>query len=142
MTYNYSGSWSGPGPLSPPDWIDRVLDFAESQVPSRRVVMGLGFYGRDWHGEATTDLIWNNVVSIRENDDPRETRPPSRELRLDYRRDGVGHIGYFPDAAAVRAKIGVLLRDHPRILGVYAWHMGQEDPRVWKILRQTLHTKD
>ena len=25
MTYNYSGSWSGPGPLSPPQWMDRVM---------------------------------------------------------------------------------------------------------------------
>ena len=30
MTYNYSGSWSGPGPLSPPEWMDRVITFAET----------------------------------------------------------------------------------------------------------------
>ncbi len=50
MTYNYSGSWSGPGPLSPPAWMDAVLTFAESQIASRKVVMGIGFYGRDWRG--------------------------------------------------------------------------------------------
>ena len=26
MTYNFSGSWSGPGPLSPPEWMDRVIE--------------------------------------------------------------------------------------------------------------------
>ena len=65
MTYNYSGSWSGPGPLSPPDWMDRVISFAETQVSPRRVVMGLGFYGRDWRGSSTTDLIWDDVADIR-----------------------------------------------------------------------------
>ncbi|HEX5642675.1 MAG TPA: glycosyl hydrolase family 18 protein, partial [Thermoleophilia bacterium] len=53
MTYNYSGSWSGPGPLSPPEWMDRVIGFAETQVAPRRIVMGLGFYGREWRGSAT-----------------------------------------------------------------------------------------
>ncbi len=139
MTYNYSGSWSGAGPLSPPDWIDRILDFAESQVAPQRIVMGLGFYGRDWLDSSTTDLIWSDVVSIREQYDPEETRTASKELRLDYRRDGDLHIAYFPDAAAIRAKLAMMLADHPRIRGVYAWHMGQEDPRVWRVLRTALH---
>ena len=88
MTYNYSGSWSGPGPLSPPEWMDRVLAFAETQVAPRHIVMGLGFYGREWRGDTTTDLVWDDVEEIRANLDPRETRTASRELFLAYRRDG------------------------------------------------------
>jgi len=140
MTYNYSGSWSGPGPLSPPDWMDRVLSFAETQVAPRRIVMGLGFYGREWHGSETTDLVWNDVRAIRAELDPRETRTASRELRLAYRRDGARHEAFFPDAPAVRAKARMLLSRHPRIRGVYAWLMGQEDPRVWEELARLLHT--
>jgi spore germination protein len=139
MTYNYSGSWSGPGPLSPPDWMDRVLDFAETQVPPRRIVMGLGFYGRDWRGEATTDLLWNDVEDIRAQDHPCTTRTASRELRLDYRRDGDLHTAYFPDAVAMRAKLQMMFADHPHIRGVCAWIMGQEDPRIWRELREALH---
>jgi len=142
MTYNYSGSWSGPGPLSPPDWIDRVLDFAESQVPPRRIVMGLGFYGRDWVGDTTTDLVWDDVEAIRSRDDPHEFRTASRELFLEFRRDGDLHQAFFPDAAAIRAKARVLLDEHPRILGVCAWHMGQEDPRVWRVLKSMLHARN
>ena len=134
MTYNYSGSWSGPGPLSPPDWMDRVLRFAETQVAPRRIVMGLGFYGREWRGSATADLVWDDVEEIRANLDPRETRTASRELYLAYRRDGSRYEAFFPDAAAVRAKVRMLLSRHPHVRGVYAWLMGQEDPRVWREL--------
>lgn len=140
MTYNYSGSWSGPGPLSPPDWMDRVITFAETQVAPRRVVMGLGFYGRAWRGSATTDLVWDDVEEIRASLGPRETRTASRELYLSYRRDGARVEAFFPDAAAVRAKVRMLLRRHPHIRGVYAWQMGQEDPRVWPQLARALHT--
>jgi spore germination protein YaaH len=142
MTYNYSGSWSGPGPLSPPDWIDRVLSFAETQVPPRRIVMGLGFYGRDWVGDTTSDLVWGDVRAIRATFDPRQTRTESGELRLDYRRDGDRHTAYFPDAAAIRVKARLLVEEHPTILGVYAWHMGQEDPAAWRVLASVLHTRN
>lgn len=138
MTYNYSGSWSNPGPLSPPDWMDRVLDFAETQVPPERIVMGIGFYGRAWRGSATTDLVWNDVATIRASYEPLERRAASQELRLDYSRDGRQHTAFFPDAVAIRAKLRMLRTEHPDIHGVYAWCMGQEDPRVWGELRAVL----
>lgn len=139
MTYNYSGSWSGPGPLSPPAWMHRVLSFAETQVAPRRIVMGLGFYGREWRGSTTTDLIWEDVGAIRAALQPRETRTDSRELYLAYERDGKRHEAFFPDAEALRAKLQMLLSRHPHVRGVYAWQMGQEDPRAWRELARLLH---
>ena len=139
MTYNYSGSWSGPGPLSPPDWMDRVLTFAETQVAPRTIVMGLGFYGRDWQGSTTVDLVWRDVEAIRAAHDPGELRPASRELHLAYKRGGTAHEAFFPDALAIRAKLGMLLSRHPHLRGVYAWRMGQEDPSVWRELARALH---
>ena len=139
MTYNFSGSWSGPGPLSPPAWMDKVLDFAETQVKPRKIVMGLGFYGRDWRGAQTTDLVWTDVRRIRSADKPRTSRGPSAELTLSYSRDGAAHTAFFPDAKAIDAKLVMLLQQHPHIRGVYSWIMGQEDPAVWKVLRTRLH---
>ncbi len=139
MTYNYSGSWSGPGPLSPPEWMDRVLDFAETQVEPRKIVMGVGFYGRDWRGAQTTDLVWADVRRIRSANKTRASRGPSAELMLSYRREGAGHTAFFPDAEAIDAKLVMLLEKHPHIRGVYCWIMGQEDPAAWKVLRQRLH---
>jgi spore germination protein len=139
MTYNYSGSWSGPGPLSPPAWMDAVLAFAESQIASRKVVMGIGFYGRDWRGSETTDLVWANVRQIRADYHPRMWRGPSVELTLDYKRDGAAHTAFFPDARAIDAKLTMMLTRHPHIRGVYCWMLGQEDPAAWKVLRKRLH---
>jgi spore germination protein len=139
MTYNYSGSWSGPGPLSPPGWMDAVLTFAESQVSSRKVVMGVGFYGRDWLGAQTTDLVWGDVGEIRARFRERGFRGPTEELTLTYKRGGDRHTAFFPDAQAVAAKLAMLRENHPHIRGVYCWMMGQEDPGVWKVLHRRLH---
>jgi spore germination protein len=139
MTYNYSGSWSGPGPLSPPGWMDSVLSFAESRIPSRKIVMGLGFYGRDWVGAKTTDLLWSNVQQVRADDAPKTFRGPTEELTLSYQRDGQSHTAFYPDARAVDAKLRMMLQDHPHIRGVYCWMLGQEQPAVWQVLRKRLH---
>ena len=139
MTYNFSGSWSAPGPLSPPAWMNRILDFAETQVTPRKIVMGVGFYGRDWCGSTTTDLVWADVERIREADKPRETRGPSAELSLTYRRDSARHTAFFPDAQAIDAKLQMMLEHHPGIRGISCWIMGQEDPATWKVLRERLH---
>lgn len=139
MTYNYSGSWSSPGPLSSPAWMDDVLSFAETRVAPHKVVMGLGFYGRDWRGDTTTDLVWDDVRRIRANHDPKPDRGDSAELRLRYRRGGARHTAYFPDAEAIDAKLTMFLERHARIGGVYAWRMGQEDPAVWALLHRRLY---
>ena len=139
MTYNYSGSWSGPGPLSPPGWMDRVLTFAETQVPAGKVFMGLGFYGRDWRGATTTDLVWRDVQRIRSAHHPRQGRAVSGELVLNYGTGASRHTVYFPDARAIAAKLAHDAARHPHIRGVFCWLMGQEDPAVWQVLRKGLH---
>jgi spore germination protein len=139
MTYNYSGSWSGPGPLSPPAWMDAVLTFAESQIPPRKIVMGLGFYGRDWKGAQTTDLVWDDVRATRVAHAPKTFRGPTEELTLTYQADGHAHTAFFPDARAVDAKLRMMLREHPRIHGVFCWMLGQEQPSVWTVLQKRLH---
>ncbi len=49
MTYDYHGSWGGPGPVAPYGWVEDVMAFATGQIPTRKVLLGLAFYGYDWN---------------------------------------------------------------------------------------------
>ncbi|MFN0070254.1 MAG: glycosyl hydrolase family 18 protein [Chloroflexota bacterium] len=49
MTYEFSGPWGGPGPIAPAPWVDDVISFVTSQIPSEKVLLGLAFYGYDWN---------------------------------------------------------------------------------------------
>ena len=89
---------------------------------------------------ATTDLVWDDVRAIR----AKSTRA-RRARRRASSTSPTGatarrHEAFFPDAPAVRAKARMLLSRHPHIRGVYAWLMGQEDPRAWHELARLLHT--
>ncbi len=138
MTYNYSGSWSGPGPLSPPDWIDRVLGFAETHVDPGKTMMGVGLYGRQWHGDTTRSLVWGDVQELVATEAPRRSRGASGELILRFKRDGRTQTAYFPDARAVGVKLRVLRDRHPDVAGIYCWLLGQEDPAVWPLIAARL----
>jgi spore germination protein YaaH len=119
--------------------MDAVLDFAESQIPERKIVMGLGFYGRLWKGAQTADLVWADVQKTRAARAPQESRGPTGELTLVYERDGRAHTAFFPDTKAVDAKLRMMLSEHPHIRGVYCWMLGQEQPSVWRLLDRRLH---
>jgi spore germination protein len=49
MTYEFSGPWGGPGPIAPAPWVDEVMAFATSQIPSEKVLLGIAYYGYDWN---------------------------------------------------------------------------------------------
>ena len=51
-------------------------------------------------------------------DSPKELRTGSRELYLAYRRVGAVHQAFFPDAAAIRPKVAMMLSRHPHLRGV------------------------
>ena len=48
LTFGEHGSFTGPGPLSSPAWMARVLAYAESQVAPAKIYLGVPFYGFDW----------------------------------------------------------------------------------------------
>lgn len=140
MTYNFSGPWSDPGPQAPFSWADKVLSFAESQVPAERIYMGIPFYGYDWHaGEATVMLPRDATAAV-----ARYALAPGHDARsgeatlryTDERR--IDHVAYYQDERAVAAKLRLLRKKHPRVAGISTWVMGQEDPAFWDVIARGL----
>jgi spore germination protein len=132
MTYDYSGSWSEPGPVAPPAWADAVLTFAESVIPSAKIMMGIPFYGYDWTGEGAEYLLWTDVQSLISTYTPTIGRDVSGEATFQY-TDGSGnlHTVFFQDRPAIQAKLEMLRSLHPNIRGIAIWCMGGESNGFW-----------
>lgn len=48
MSYDFAWAGSAPGPISPWSWITEVYDWVTSQIPPRKLSMGVPAYGRMW----------------------------------------------------------------------------------------------
>lgn len=135
MTYDYRWDGSPAGPAAPPQWIDKVLTFAETQVPPYKIRMGLPYYGRDWQGTQAEDLVYTQVRSLIDEHSATVRRGSSGELYFTYPG---GHTVYYQDYRSIDMKLKVLVREHPRVGGIAIWHVGGESQRYWAAVRNRL----
>ena len=139
MTYSYSGSWGGPGPQAPLAWLDRVLFFAQSKVPARKISMGVPFFGFDWHGGSVSTVSAGTGAVLAARYHVAVGRDPaSREATLNFADAGVAHAVYFQDQTALAAKLAQLRARHPHIAGVSIWVMSQEATGFWPLIERRL----
>jgi len=145
MTYGYHWSTSEPGPIAPLWWMEDVMAFATSVVPSNHVYVGLHFYGHDWVGTSSSSAVWEDVQALinaysaapqwqdtdawgRAVAEPWFTYTDSLEQL---------HEVWYADGASVAARLG-LVRQYG-LGGVAVWRLGGEDPANWSAIATTLH---
>ena len=100
MTYDAHWETSEAGPIAPPDWAERVLTFASTEVPPAKLELGIPGYGYDWLGKKGQGITWTEW-SARVKAHGGGTRDAaSQELTLSYN----GRTAFFSDGEASRAK--------------------------------------
>jgi spore germination protein len=138
LTFGEHGSFTGPGPLSSPAWMARVLAYAESQVAPAKIYLGVPFYGFDWGSGAPRYLLWTDAQALLARYGATVRRSSSGEAWFHYAAGGVEHTVYFQDPAAVAAKLAFATSRRPRIAGIAIWVMGDEDPAFWPTIHAGL----
>uniref|UniRef100_A0AAU6R5X9 Minor tail protein n=1 Tax=Micrococcus phage Olihed TaxID=3092209 RepID=A0AAU6R5X9_9CAUD len=57
MTYDFAWSGSAPGPIAPRFWLQGVMDWAVSQIPRNKILMGVPAYGQNWSIHVPTEEL-------------------------------------------------------------------------------------
>ena len=80
MAYDYHWNTSAPGPIAPISWVRSVIDYARTQIPAARLVLGIPLYGYDWPATAPPTSPPSRRSSWRLSTGPlcSTTRPVSR----------------------------------------------------------------
>lgn len=131
----YDQHWEGdtPGPIAAQDWFVKQVEAGLRAVGRDRLVVALGSYAYDWHGDTTDALsIEDAWLSAHDSSAPVPFDQNSGNAGFAYEEAGERHQVWMLDAATSWNQMQVL-----RKLGiddVAVWRLGSEDPGFWSAL--------
>lgn len=140
MTYEWGYSGGPPMAVSPIDQVRRVLEFAVTQIPRQKIMMGQNLYGYDWTLPYRPGGEYARAISPQEairqaarrgvaiEFDPRAQAPFYRYVD----EQGRTHEVWFEDARSIQAKFSLLKEMGLR--GISYWKLGLDFPQNWLLL--------
>ncbi len=139
MTYEWGYTYGPPMAVAPIGPVTKVVDFALSQIPKEKVMMGIPNYGYDWtlpfeKGITRAQLIGNQyAVTIAANNGVAiEYDKVSQAPWFNYIRQGAEHVVWFEDVRSIRSKLDLLLETGVRGLGY--WNLMKPFAQNWALL--------
>jgi spore germination protein len=140
MTYEWGYSYGPPMAVSPINEVRRVLEYALTEIPKEKIIMGQNLYGYDWTlpfvqgGPAARAVSPQQAIAIaRENNAAIQYDEVAQAPFFNYwDADGNQHEVWFEDARSIQAKFD-LIRELG-ILGIAYWKLGLAFPQNWLLL--------
>lgn len=141
MTYEWGWAGGEPWAIAPINKVRDVLDFAVTDIPRDKIMMGIPLYGRDWKipwqqgtiartvsPQEAVELAARYGVAIQYN----ETYQSPFFRYVDA--DGQEHEVWFEDARSMQAKYDTM-KEYGLRGGSY-WVLGNPFPQNWAVLRK------
>lgn len=140
MTYEWGWSGGPPMAVSPINEVRRVMEYAISQIPRDKLMMGIPLYGYDWTLPYVSGGQWARVVSPQQAIEI--ARNNNAAIQYDYTAqapffhywDGQGkeHVVWFEDARSIQAKFDLV--KSLGIRGFFYWALGPDFPQNWLLI--------
>lgn len=140
MTYEWGYSAGPPLPVSPINEVEKVLQYALTEIPAQKILMGQNLYGYDWtlpfvQGESFARALspQQAIRLAREEQVAIEYDASAQAPFFHYMaNDGKEHTVWFEDARSINAKFALIRR--LGILGIAYWKLGINFPQNWLLL--------
>ncbi|WP_078543234.1 glycosyl hydrolase family 18 protein [Litchfieldia alkalitelluris] len=145
MTYEWGYSGGPAMAVSPIGPVREVLEYAISEMPSTKIMMGQNLYGYDWTlpfvegGEYAKAVSPQRAIEIAaENNVPIEYDYKAQAPHFDYRDDeGKDHTVWFEDARSIQAKFDLIKELNLR--GISYWKLGLPFPQNWLLITENFN---
>ena len=142
MTYEWGYSGGPPLPVSPLPQVREVVEYALTEMPASKIMLGQNLYGYDWTlpfvpgGEYAKALSPQGAIEIaKEYNVPIQYDEQSQAPFIEYvDEEGKDHIIWFEDARSIQAKFDLIKELNLR--GVSYWKLGLSFPQNWLLIAE------
>lgn len=140
MTYEWGYS-AGPAlPVSPINEVRKVIQYALTEIPANKILLGQNLYGYDWTlpfisgGKQARALSPQQAISLaREQNVAIEYDMVAQAPFFTYIDDeNKQHEVWFEDARSIQAKFNLIKEKN--LLGISYWKLGLAFPQNWFLL--------
>lgn len=140
MTYEWGYSGGPPMAVSPIDQVRRVVDYALTEMPAEKIMLGQNLYGYDWTlpyepgGEYARAVSPQQAIQLaRETNQAISYQTTAQAPYFNYvDSDGNQHEVWFEDARSIQAKFDLIKEKGLR--GISYWKLGLAFPQNWLLL--------
>ena len=111
MTYEWGFIYGPAMPVAPLDKVEEVIEYAVTEIPSEKILMGMPNYGYDFKVpfvEGTAAKIITNIEGLeiaKRVGEKIEFDPNAQSPYFNYQQNGQEHEVHFEDARSTIAKI-------------------------------------
>ncbi|RPF49140.1 spore germination protein [Hydrogenoanaerobacterium saccharovorans] len=139
MTYEWGYTYGPAMAVAPIDQVERVLKYAVTVIPSKKILMGMPNYGYDWtlpfvQGSAARSLSILEAVELASRVGAQiqyDTRVQAPFFTY-YDSNGKQHVVWFDDVRSTAARLS--LADKYNLGGVSYWNINTLYPQNWQVL--------
>lgn len=140
MTYDWGWQGGPPMAISPIGPVKEVLQYAKSQMPPQKIMMGQNLYGFDWklpfkQGNPPAKAV-SSVAAValaRKYNVPIRYDFTAQAPHFNYfDENGVQHEVWFEDSRSIQSKFNLMKEQG--IGGISYWKIGLPFPQNWRLL--------
>ena len=140
MTYEWGYTYGPPMAVAPLPNVRQVLDYAVSEIPAKKLFLGVPTYGYDWplpfeEGVTRARSLSSGeaiALAIRYNIAIQYDETAQSPYFYYTAEDGVVHVVWFEDARSIEQKL--LLIQKYGLSGAGFWNLMRPFPQGWAVL--------
>ncbi len=139
MTYEWGYTFGPPMAVAPITEVRKVINYAISAIPRRKILMGIPNYGYDWalpYVEGSRATTISNVGAVdlarREGAAIQYDQTAQAPFFNYYDDNGRQHVVWFDDARSMEARLRLV--NQYNLGGVSYWTIGRFFPQNWLVL--------
>ncbi|MBR7554267.1 LysM peptidoglycan-binding domain-containing protein [Allobacillus sp. GCM10007491] len=141
MTYEWGYSGGPPMAVSPIGPVRAVVEYALTEMPAEKILLGQNLYGYDWTlpyepgGEYARALSPNQAIQLARsmNQAIQYDEEPQAPFFTYWDAEGNQHEVWFEDARSIQAKFDLIRELNLR--GISYWKLGLAFPQNWLLLQ-------